>query len=323
MNLKVIALLICAIMPATTVFAFDLQGHRGARGLAPENTLPAFAKALSIGVTTLELDTGITRDGVVIITHNPTLKSSLVRDARGKWLDEEPPIFSKTFAELQKFDVGSYRPGSREASRFPDQSGMDNVPMPSLAQLFDLVKKSGNEEVRFNIETKINPSKPADTADPDAFARAVVGEVEKAGLSSRVSIQSFDWRTLQIVQSIAPDIQTVYLSAQQRWMDTIAGADDWTAGLKVADHYNSVAKMIKAAGGEVWSPFYGDLSAKLVKEAQELGLQVIPWTVNDEAAMEKLIQIGVDGIITDYPNLGRNVMQKRGMKLPPATPVSP
>ncbi|MEP1209888.1 MAG: glycerophosphodiester phosphodiesterase [Rhizobiaceae bacterium] len=328
MPAKIITLLICMFMSASTALAFDLQGHRGARGLAPENTLPAFAKALSIGVTTLELDTGISSDGVVVVTHNPTLKSSLVRDANGKWVDEEPRISSMTFAELQKFDVGAYRPGSREASRFPQQTGMENVAMPSLAELFALVERSGNKQVRFNIETKINPTKPGDTVDPEKFAKALVAEVEKAGLSNRVSIQSFDWRTLQVVQSIAPDIQTVYLSAQQRWMDTIAGGDggdggNWTAGFKVSDYDNSVAKMIKAAGGQVWSPFYGDLAADKVKKAQALGLAVIPWTVNEEAAMETLMDMGVDGIITDYPDILRSLMQRRGMDLPAATPVQP
>ena len=311
------------IMTISTAFAFDLQGHRGARGLAPENTLPAFARALSIGVTTLELDTAVSKDGVVIVTHNPTLKSSLVRDANGNWLDEEPLISSMTFEDLQKYDVGAYRPGSREASRFPQQTGMDNVAMPSLVELFDLVKKSGNQKVRFNIETKINPTKPDDTVDAETFAKALVAAIENAGMSERSAIQSFDWRTLQVVQSIAPKIQTVYLSAQQRWMDTIASNGEWTAGFKAGDHGNSVPNMVKAAGGDVWSPFFGDLSADSVKEAQSIGLQVIPWTVNDAAAMETLIDLGVDGIITDYPDILRTVMKKRGMDLPPSTPVDP
>ena len=323
MFLRVSFLWAFMIMTLSTAFAFDLQGHRGARGLAPENTLPAFAKALSIGVTTLELDTAISKDGIVIVTHNPTLKSSLVRDANGKWLNDEPLISSMTFEQLKKFDVGAYRPGSREASRFPQQTGMDNVAMPSLAELFDLVKKSGNDKVRFNIETKINPTKPDDTVDAETFAKALVATIEKANMSERSAIQSFDWRTLQVVQSIAPKIQTVYLSAQQRWMDTIASNGEWTAGFKAANHGNSVPKMVKAAGGDVWSPFFGDLSADSVSEAQSLELQVIPWTVNDAAAMEMLIDLGVDGIITDYPDILRAVMEKRGMALPASTPVDP
>ena len=139
---------------------FDLQGHRGARGLMPENTLPAFAKALEIGVTTLELDTNITKDGVVVITHDPVLNPDLARLPDGKWLempaDKGPYIFSLSYAELQKFDVGRIKPGTKYAERYPEQQSVDGTRIPRLADLFALVRKSGNENVRFNIETKLS-----------------------------------------------------------------------------------------------------------------------------------------------------------------------
>ncbi len=325
MSVRVLGLLACMIIASTNSFAFDLQGHRGARGLAPENTLPAFAKALSIGVSTLELDTGVTSDGVVVVTHNPNLEPDLTRDSSGNWLESKLLIRSLTLDQLKKFDVGKYRPGSRSASRFPKQTGMDNISVPALQQVFELANRAGNTAVRFNIETKINPTKPDDTVDAETFAKALIAEINKAGLANRVSIQSFDWRTLQISQSITPEIETVYLSAQQQWMDTIAGGDDWTAGFTASDHDNSVPNMIKAAGGKVWSPFYGDLSGdgKMIKQAHALGLTVIPWTINDPAIMNKLMDLNVDGIITDYPDMLRDVMQRRGLNLPAATPVEP
>ena len=308
----------------SVVSAFDLQGHRGARGLVPENTLPAFAKALSIGVTTLELDTGVTKDGVVIVSHNPVVDKSLARGTDGKWLMEEPLIKDLTFSETQAYDVGRLNPNSRSASRFPDQVPVDGTRMPSLAQVFDLVKKSGNTTVRFNIETKISPLKPDNTVDPKAFAEAVLSVVKKYGLESRMSIQSFDWRTLQQVQQLNPKVETVYLSAQQNWMDTINGQNgDWTAGLKVADFQNSLPKMVKAAGGAVWSPFHRDLTPALIKEAQSIGLKVVPWTVNDAPTMKSLIKAGVDGLISDYPDVLRSVLQEEGIKVPAASPVQP
>ena len=307
-----------------SAYAFDLQGHRGARGLMPENTLPAFAKALSIGVTTLELDIGVTKDGVVIVSHNPLVDKSLARGADGKWLTQEPLMKDLTFSETQAYDVGRLEPDSRSAKRFPDQVPVDGTRMPSLAQVFDLVKKSGNASVRFNIETKINPLKPQNTADPETFAAAVLNVVRIYGFESRVSIQSFDWRTLKVVQALNPQIETVYLTAQQNWMNTVNGENgDWTAGLKVSDFENSVPKMIKAAGGAVWSPFYRDLTPALIAEAQASGLKVIPWTVNDEPTMRSLIKMGVDGLISDYPDKLRAVLIDMKIDVPPPTPVKP
>ena len=309
----------------TMAQALDLQGHRGARGLLPENTLPAFAKALAIGVTTLELDTGVTKDGVVVISHDPVLNPDITRSADGKWVSSGPRLKDLTYDELKTFDVGRIKPGSRTAGRFPDQQAVDGTPVPALAHLFELVARSGNESVRFNIETKINPQKPDDTVDPKTFAEALVATIQDHGLASRTAIQSFDWRTLQIVQKLDPQIETVYLTAQQNWMDNVkatgGAASAWTAGFNLDDTDGNVAALIRKAGGDGWSPFYRDLDRAKVADAQEQGLKVIPWTSNDEASMEALIEMGVDGIITDYPDILRKVMERRGLPLPAATPV--
>ena len=322
----VTAALVCLALTQPTL-AFDLQGHRGARGLAPENTLPAFAAALSLGVTTLELDTAITRDGAVVISHDPTLNPDITRDASGNWLQQRgPAISSLTLAELQRYDVGRIRPGSEYARRSPGQKPVDGTRIPSLADLFALVRKSGNEQIRFNIETKISPLEPGETPDPEAFARTLVAVIGQERMTARVTIQSFDWRTLQVVQRIAPEIPTVYLSAQQRFLDNIAAdksADSpWTAGLQYRQH-GSVPKMIKAAGGKIWSPYYGDLDEGKLKEARDLGLAVIVWTVNEPARIGKMLDWGVDGIISDRPDLVRRIMAERGMRLPAPTPIAP
>ncbi len=145
---------------------FDLQGHRGARGLRPENTLAAFAHALSIGVTTLELDTAVTRDGVVVVSHDSELNPDITRDASGEWLRATgPAIFSLTYAEVLKYDVGRTKPGSAYALRFKDQVAKDGERIPRLSDLFALVMKTGNTKVRFNIETKLDPRNPGRDAE--------------------------------------------------------------------------------------------------------------------------------------------------------------
>ncbi len=195
--------------------------------------------------------------------------------------------------------------------------------IPSLASLFEMIKKTGNNTVGFNIETKLEPDAPNEAPSPEAFVDALLGTIEREKMLHRVTIQSFDWRTLKLVQQRYPTVPTVYLTAQQSWMDNINGgrADSangsrWTAGVQAKDYGGSVPKMVKAAGGAVWSPYFGDVNPANVKEAQSLGLKVVVWTVNDAPDIEKMLDLKVNGIISDYPNRVRDAMQKRGMPLP-------
>ncbi|WP_460885609.1 glycerophosphodiester phosphodiesterase [Polaromonas eurypsychrophila] len=301
--------------------AFDLQGHRGARGLAPENTLPAFERALAIGVSTLELDVGLSADGVVVIAHDLHLNPLITRDAAGQWLigSKGPLIRSLRLAQLQTYDVGRIQPGTPYASTFGSQQPLDGTRIPTLAALFERVKLLGGNGMRFNIETKINPEQPGDTASPEQMTEALLKVVRDAGMLQRVSIQSFDWRTLQIVQRLEPSIPTVYLSIQTANSNNIASGA-WTAGFKLAEHAG-VPAMVKAAGGAVWAPNGGAVTQALVQQAQALGLKVIPWTINQVADMERLIAWGVDGLITDYPDRLREVMHQRQIALP--APLKP
>lgn len=323
-TLRSALLLIVLAAGSAAAPALDLQGHRGARGLAPENTLAGFATALGLGVTTLELDIAITRDGVPVIAHDPALNPAITRGPDGAFLRERGPrIRDLSFDELQRYDVGRLQPGTRYAAQYPDQQPLDGARIPRLADLFALVKKSGNTAVRFSIETKLNPLAPDDTLPPEDFARRVIAEIRAAGVSRRSTIQSFDWRTLQVVQREAPEIGTVYLTARQRWLDNVAGEPSpWTAGFRLAEH-GSVPKLIHAAGGRIWSSHFGDLDRAQVQQAQALGLQVLAWTVNEPAAIARMLDLGVDGLISDRPDLVRAEMAKRGMALPAATPVLP
>jgi glycerophosphoryl diester phosphodiesterase len=314
--------------PPTAARTIDLQAHRGGRGLWPENTLTSFAGALSLGVDTLELDCAVTKDGVVVISHDPLLNPEITRDAAGKFLETHGPSFhSLTFAELQKYDVGRMKPGTPYAAGFPDVKGADGVRIPRLADVFALVKKSGNTHVRFNIETKITPQKPDETVGPQAFAEAVVKVVREAKMEKRASIQSFDWRTLAVVQKIAPEIETVALTTLRPAGGNVQpgapGASPSLAGLDVDNFGGSLPKTVKASGARVWSPNYGDVVKAQVDEAHGLGLKVVPWTINESADMERFVDMGVDGIITDRPDRLRDVYKKKGLTLPVPTPVAP
>jgi glycerophosphoryl diester phosphodiesterase len=322
-TLRAGALATLTLLSGCATQTFDLQGHRGARGLAPENTLSAFERALDIGVGTLELDVGITKDNVIVIYHDRTLNVDITRDANGAFLAARgPSVASLTLAELQRFDVGRIKPGSNYAKTFASQTAQDGVRIPALRALFDLVAARNAQAVRFNIETKISPLAPDETASPETMTRALIAEIRAAGLAKRTTLQSFDWRTLAIAQKLAPDIATVYLTNQQGANETVQlgkpGASPWLNGFDVDDYGGSIPKLVKAAGGAVWSPNFRDVTEPLVRETQALGLKLIPWTVNELADMKRLIEWKVDGIITDYPDRLREVMKAAEMTLPPA-----
>jgi glycerophosphoryl diester phosphodiesterase len=315
------------LLMVNPVHALDIQGHRGARGLAPENTLPAFARALSIGVTTLELDCAITKDGVVVVSHDSTLNPDITRGPDGRWIKAPgAAIRDLTWAELARYDVGRIDPASEYAVRFPHPQPVDGTSMPKLADVFALVRTSGNDGVRFNIETKISPLHPERTLPPEAFARALIGVIRHEKMARRAMVQSFDWRTLKVVQQEAPEIATAYLTARQGFLDNIRAADGgspWTAGLHVSRFGGSIPRMVKAAGGAVWSPYFGETTREEVREAQSLGLKVVVWTVNEPADMRRAIEWGVDGIISDYPDRLRAVAGQLGVELPRPAPAVP
>jgi glycerophosphoryl diester phosphodiesterase len=297
--------------------AFDLQGHRGARGLAPENTLAAFDRALDIGVTTLELDIHLTSDGVPVITHDPQLNPALTRNAAGQWIAEgQPPLMTMTLAQVQSHDVGRLKPDHRYGQTYPEQKAVDGQRIPTLAQLFERVRARGDDRVRFNVELKVTPQEPPLTPPPAAIVQATLDVIRLHRMEQRVSLQSFDWRILKEVRRQAPAIPLSALTVRQRWLDNLSDGR-WTAGLTLEKHDGSVPKLVKAIGAQVWSPYYAELTPALIAEAKALGLKVIPWTVNEPSAIAQMLGWDVDGLITDYPDRARTAMAARGLPLPP------
>ncbi|MFT7671646.1 MAG: glycerophosphoryl diester phosphodiesterase [Gammaproteobacteria bacterium] len=306
---------------ASTAYGFDLQGHRGARGLSPENSLVGFAKALSIGVSTLELDLAVTQDSRVVVMHNPRFEPEIARDANGNWLTKSSAsILSMPLAEVQTFDVGRLNPGTRYAQQFANQQSIDGTRVPTLEEVFELVNRSGNREIGFNIEIKINPEKPELSASPEPFVKAVLKVVYAYRMGRRVSIQSFDWRALQAVQQQDPSIKTAYLTAAQPWLNNLQtdqlGKSPWLGGLDIDDFSGNIPRAIKSAGGDIWSSYHKEVTRESIAEAQQLKLLVNVWTVNEPKRMRELIEMGVDGIITDYPDRLREVLMQLEMPVP-------
>lgn len=277
--------------------------------------MASFKVAQDLGVTTLETDLAVTRDGVVVISHDPVLNPALTRGPDGQWLAAAgPAIRTLSLDELKRYDIGRLDPASKYAQQFPEQKPVDGQRFPTLTEFF----AQAAPEVRFNIEIKTDPGKPDLTLDPAAFAKLAVEGIRKAGAEARSTLQSFDWRGLIEARKLAPEIATGCLSIESNNFDTVQRGSGrpspWLGGLDLAAHGGSVPALAKAAGCATWSPFWRNVTAENVKEAHALGLKVVPWTVNVPAEMERLIDLGVDGLITDYPDRGARIVAAKGLK---------
>jgi glycerophosphoryl diester phosphodiesterase len=318
----------------------EVIGHRGARGLFPENTIEGFRDALAIGVRSFELDVGLTADGQVVLCHDPALNPDITRDANGRFLSGRTPLIHHlTHAELLTYDVGRIRAASRYRLLHPAQKPHDGARIPLLSEVLRLIPAAN-----FIIELKTDPRHPDWTADPIAMADAVLAVVDEAGATDRVVLESFDWRGPRYVRRIRPDIRLAWLTRAgtvhdaAQWWDgetparhgsvpaTVAaqGGKIWAAEAaaqggknRAADaaaqgHQNRAVDAAAQEGkhravelaqrGEIWAPAFETLSRSAVAEAHQFGLRVIPWTVNRRAAMRRLISWGVDGLISDRPD---------------------
>jgi glycerophosphoryl diester phosphodiesterase len=315
-------LLLLFLALAREAQAFDLQAHRGGRGLRPENTLAAFAHALDLRVTTLELDLAVTLDRVVVISHDPALDYRLVKSAGGEFVPREPRRFIKdlTFQELKGYAVGELNPRASYAYAYPEQTAVPGQTVPALAELFEMVRSRGDERVRFNIEIKTYPPFPEYTVPVTEFAELVVRVIAEYGLEERVTVQSFDWRALRAVQELAPELEIACLAVRGFTLDgesynlqpALPGPSAWLAGLDV-DEAESAAALAAAFGAQVFSPYYREVTRADIEAAHGLGLRVIPWTVNDERQMRGLIAWGADGLITDRPDILIKVLEELGL----------
>ncbi|MCP4693110.1 MAG: glycerophosphodiester phosphodiesterase [Desulfobacterales bacterium] len=282
-------------------------GHRGAAGLAPENTRASFRKACESGVDAVELDVLFSADGKIVVHHDFRLKPEIARTPDGEWIQRPAPAINHlTLAELKTYDVGRLKPHTRISRRHPDQQPADGARIPTLDEVISLFETACDPAVQLWVEIKTSPEKPDLTPPPEKAADAVVALLRERKFTGRTRVLSFDWRSLARVQEIAPEIPTVYLSHVGVRLNNIKpgrpGPSPWMAGLDIEDFTGSIPRAVKAAGGRGWAPHHRYITYRLMKEAHELGLEVHVWTVDSRDEMARLIEMGVDGIITNRPD---------------------
>ncbi len=322
---------------------FDLQAHRGGISMTVENTLPAFANALDLGVSTLELDVQVTEDGHAVVTHDRDPSTRNCRDTTPAFEgDPEFPyvpnrtyIKDLTLAQVRTIDCGSIVHPS-----YPGQELSPGERIPLLSEVFALVNARHAEHVTLNVETKVEAGAPEQTAPREEFVQAVLTDVRTAHIRNQVTIQSFDWGALMRVREVEPRLPIVALTNGQQFLQMgRPGPSPWLGGLDIDDFAGSLQQRYVAAvasfGADAVSPVHGDpqgggvetpgyvpfTTQQLVDEAHAVGLRVVPWTVNDRPTMEHLIGLGVDGLITDRPQLLREVMAAAGLELPRSHPA--
>ncbi len=299
--------------------SFDLQSHRGGRGEWTEESLAAFSNSLALGVTTLELDTHLTEDGKIIVWHDDTIQANKCIDtAPATPGDAKFPYVGDRVAELSLAQIKTLNCGFVQLPGYPEQDVIEGNRIAELKDVCQLAHERKAAKVRFNVETKVEDGL-AGGEGMVALTKAVVAEVQASGAADRTTIQSFDWSSLNLTKELAPELPLVALSSGDAWMSVgQPGASPNLGGIDIDDYAGSLPKAAAAQGYDAVSPTFRSVTPEMIAEAHELGLPVIPWTVNTTADMERLMDLGVDGIITDYPTRLRTLMEERGLKLPKA-----
>lgn len=308
---------------------FDLEAHRGGRDVRPENTLYSYAYAIELGATSIECDMQLTKDGQIVMSHNPILNSDITRDENGNYIkNNKYDIRLMTVDELKKFDVGVMDPNCGEYYDLHGKTQFTyDAKIPTLEELMQLIQSYGDKNIVLNIETKSYPDPASagykNNADPKKFVEVFNNIVKKYNMEDRVVLQSFDWQTLIEMKKLNPNISTSALWQEQpswgRDSESLRRYEKkkspWLGGLDIKDYQGNPVKAAHAIGADIISPYYTEISKQDVDEAHFFGMKVVPWTVNNEKDMNMLLDMGVDGIISDKPWLLKQVLEKRNIKL--------
>ena len=313
------------------VSTFDVQAHRGGLGLYTESSLAAFANALEMGVSTLELDTQITEDGIAVVTHDRKISNKKCLDTEPATAgDPEFPYVGKFVNTLSLQQIKTMDCGTLPLAGYPEQQNVPGAKMQTLEEVLALVKSYNAPGIKLNIETKVEAGAPHETAPREQFVSVVLDTIRAAGLLDSVTIQSFDWGSLMLTRQLAPSVPVVALTNGDFLQVGKDGASPWLGGLDIDDFGGDGIAAVATFGASAYSPVQGTPqggkvgdpgfalypTADMIASAHARGMKVIPWTVDDPATMHALIDLGVDGIITDYPDRLRAVLSERGMPLP-------
>lgn len=308
---------------------FDLEAHRGGRDVRPENTLYSYAYAIELGATSIECDMQLTKDGQIVMSHNPILNSDITRDENGNYIENNKyDIRLMTVDELKKFDVGVMDPNCGEYYDLHGKTQFTyDAKIPTLEELMQLIQSYGDKNIVLNIETKSYPDPASagykNNADPKKFVEIFNNIVKKYDMEDRVVLQSFDWQTLIEMKKLNPNISTSALWQEQpswgRDSESLRRYEkkksSWLGGLDIKDYQGNPVKAAHAIGTDIISPYYTEISKQDVDEAHSLDMKIVPWTVNNEKDMNMLLDMGVDGIISNKPWLLKQVLEKRNIKL--------
>jgi len=289
-----------------------IVGHRGARGFMPENTMLGFEWTLEMGVETLEFDVVLTKDLVPVIVHNHQLTRSTAKTADGRFVQgAEPEISQLTYQQICEYDVGGIDHTSEYGQRFPDQVTLDDLKVPRLADLLELVSTPQFSNVGLMLEIKSDPKAQDLEMVRKVTVEKVVEVVRNAGLVDRTILHSFDWKMLAECQLQAPEMPSSFLTQLPSNDDDTSedSALEFSSNLRDA---SSVPELVANAGGKLWCPFVKDLNAEDVVRAKQLGLLVVTWTANELSEINQAIDLGVDGIVSDFPGRVQHALLQRG-----------
>jgi glycerophosphoryl diester phosphodiesterase len=299
-------------------------GHRGARGIMPENTILGFEWTLRMGVEALEFDVMTTKDGVPVIVHDLHLNAATARNNDGTWLQTpEPRIADLTYDELAQFDVGGLNADTPYGLRFPEQAFLNQLRVPRLRDLLTLVRRPEFAHVRLMLEIKSDPYVENRRLRQIQTVDAVVAEIREYAMQERTMLHSFDWDLLSVCQAQAPEMPTSYLShlpveGAEVGEETMAAFSNHVASLP------SIPHAVSDAGGFVWAPYFADIKPHEIEEARDRKLIVATWTVNEPKDIVAMLDLGVDAIVTDYPARVQRELASRGYSwLDHTTPILP
>ena len=289
-----------------------IYGHRGARGVLPENTLESFKYLFENNIHAYETDILISKDFIPVITHDFRLDPSYTKDINDNWIeDENIKIIDLTYDQILQFDVGTLNKLSKYGRKFVNQKSLQNQKIPKLSELLKLTSDNIVEDLLINLEIKSTPIEKNLTPEPDEMVKIIIDEVSRSNLEDRIIYSSFDWRVLREIKERGSKIPRAYLTSGAR--GKIYDKSPW---LDFTPLHNGVElpELIKALGGSAWHPNYKDVNKEIVQISHDKGLPVNVWTVNRESDMLRMIDYGVDGIMTDYPLKLKELCERKNIK---------